>query len=181
MQGLHRGFNRGYDASLDGDLLVLSRRRAGYLLTLAGAAATSAADLLLCFSRSPNPAAAHTMLLTAVHIMGFCLLPVCLLFLAASLSVLRSRAWDFDRRSGLILLDGSPVCRVEEVQSVHLDRSYYNSEFKALYLRTKARTNILLASEGVVGVGLREMREKGALISSHLGVALVLPDAYIME
>ena len=179
VQSLMRRLTQRLDVRREGRSLILSRARAGYLLALVPVAAACALVLFLCFLRVPGAGMAHAKALYQIHMTAFTLMPLCLLCLAFGLTRLRSEAWDFDLARGQILLNGRLVCPAQEVQSVHLDRSFYNSDCQVLYLRTRARLNIRIAGEGVFGVSAQELRGKGLLVAAHLGVALVLKDAYV--
>ena len=150
-----------------------------YLIGLVPVVATLAIALCLCFLPVSGGSMVRAKMLYEIHIFAFTMTPLIVVWLAVGLSHLRPQVWDFDLGTGQIMFNGFLVCPVEELQSIHMDRDYYSGDYSVLYLRTKTQKNIQMATEGIFGVLVREMQEAGLLISSHLGVALVLKDEYV--
>lgn len=180
MQRLIQRLTQRLRVRSEGRRLILSRRTTRYLLALVPVVATCLIVLSFCFLRAPGSNVTRAKVLSQTHVFAFSLFfSLCVPWLALGISRLRPQVWDFDLETRQVLYNGLLVCPVEEVESIHVDRSYYNSDYQVLYLRTKARTNIQVADDGMFGVLAREMREQGSLIASHLGVALVLKDEYV--
>ncbi len=165
---------------VDGDTLRISTNALGYLPTLTALTALTALSVRLCSLHAAMPQAALMDLRGAAA----ATLAACVPCLVVCLSRMRPRVWEFDGGRGQVLLNGRPVCRRDEVRSVHLDRSHYDineaaGAIWALCLRTETRVNIEIARDGIFGVGTRELQEKAEAICGHLGVAFVMPDRYV--
>ena len=165
---------------IDGDTLRISTNGLGYLPTLTALTALTALSVCLCFLHAAMPQA----FLIDLRGAAAATFAACVPCLVVGLSRTRPLVWEFDGGRGQVLLNGRPVCRCDEVRSVHLDRSHYNineaaGAIWALCLHTETRVNIEIARDGIFGVGTRELQEKAEAICGYLGVAFVMPDRYV--
>ena len=92
---------------------------------------------------------------------------------------LRRQDWVLDRTSGQVTLNGRLVEALREMESVCLDRGYYDhTKSFVLYLRTKSRVLLEIARDGAFGVGTLEMWEVADALAYYAGLNLVTPDGF---
>lgn len=92
---------------------------------------------------------------------------------------LRRQDWVLDRTLGQVTLNGRLVEAQGELESVCLDRGYYDhSKSLVLYLRTKSRVLLEIARDGAFGVGEPEMREVADALADYAGLNLVTPGGF---
>ena len=92
---------------------------------------------------------------------------------------LRRWEWVVDRATEQVFLNGHPVEALGELESVCLDRNYYErTETTVLYLRTRSRVLVEIARDGLFGVGVREMWEAADALAGYAGLNLVTRDGF---
>ncbi len=113
----------------------------------------------------------------------FALLPLlvlCAAVLGRLYFVLQRQELIFDRVLGQIAVNGQPIYPLTELQSICLERSFYNEGRSVkLYLKMKSQVKVEIVSDGMFGVSEQEMRSLAEVLARFADVNLITPDEFI--
>ena len=152
--------------------LILERRRASHLPSLAALLLLSTALVAACLAHPlGRPLAGRWQEFFSVQAL------VCLAFTIPGLSGLRRLEIVFDRRIGVVLINGRVFLSLCELQSIHLDRGSQGTLILSLRARSGAGTEV--GREGVFGSSRRELEELARRVAEFTGSDLVTPGRFV--
>lgn len=168
---------RKLDVASKGAQLVISRRKAPYVLTMAGWTLAFAGFIAIPFM---GAFVYHRNAPSFIIFLSLSL-PILILYLYRGVSYLRPHTFVFDREHDFVTLNDKVVCSLKELKSIYVEKCFYGfrrtsgSSLRLSFL-TQSGTDEEIEQSSLYGPSKREMERIAAVIAEYADVPLIKPE-----